>query len=544
MTSTTSRNRISSAALATALAVQLSCTGLLHGPIGGDDDGGGDSPGDPSAPDCSELGPPMLRRLTSVQLRNSLVAIFQDPNVPAGNVLIDPVVNGFRVDATEAVIRDLDAQQLMTYAESVADWAVTQKLGQLAPCQQSDPACRRQFIADLGRRVQRQPLPDASVAAYEELFAQEASFADGARAVIATMLQSPLFIYRREVGERDPDQEGQNRLTPYELASNLSYMLTDRPPDDQLMAAAQEGRLVSTDDLVREAERLLATQESAETLSHFLRGWLETDDLESRAKVDPTNQLTDEVRQAMLAETDQLFVDVFRGGGKVSDLLSARYTFVNQTLGNYYQIFGVGGDGLQRVDIPEGTRAAGLLGHGSVLTRHAQADGSSPVQRGKLVRERFLCEELPPPPPNVNPMLGDPMGAVTTRQRYEQHSIDPACKSCHDRMDPIGFAFEHYDGFGRIRDQEGGVAIDATGVMHEMPEGDVPLDGVDSVSEYLATSSAVEECLVRYMSYYSYGLDGCNQQEIVDGVRESGSSLKSMVLAIIRAPQFSRRAVR
>jgi len=538
----TRRTSAGAAVLTLGLALQLSCIGQLHGPDGDGGDGDGGDGGLTPA-DCSELGPPMLRRLTSVQLRNTLEALFQDPNVPEGDVLVDPVVNGFQVDATEAVIRDLDAQQLMNYAEAVADWAVTQKLGQLVTCDTADAACRRQFIADFGRRVQRQPLSDAAIAGYEEMLAAETSFADGAEVVIATMLQSPLFLYRREVGEPDPDQPGTNRLTPYELASNLSYTLTDRPPDDALMAAAQEGRLASVADLEREAERLLATQESAETLAHFVRGWLETDDLETRAKVDSTNQLTPEVRTAMLAETDAFFVDLVRSGGGTAELLTAPHTYVNQTLGNYYQIYGVGGDGMQRVDIPDGTRARGILGHGSILTRHALSDSSSPVQRGKLVRERFLCQELAPPPPNVNPTLGDPMGAVTTRQRYEQHVVDDTCRSCHERMDLIGFTFEHYDGFGRSRDQEGGVPIDATGTLKGTPDGDLPIDGIASVSEYLAGSPQVEECLVRYLSYYSYGLDGCNQEVILDDVRASGSTLESIVLGIIRAPQFSRRAV-
>jgi hypothetical protein len=541
--------------LVASLALQVSCTGILHGAGGGggsddDDDGagpgggGGGPGGSPTAPDCTDLGPPMLRRLTSVQMTNTLEALFRDPNVPAGRVLTDPVVDGFRVDATEAVIRDLDAQQLMNYAEIVADWAVTQKLGQLVTCNQSDPACRRQFVSDFGRRAYRQPLSEESISAYAALFDPEATFADGAKVVITTMLQSPFFLYRREIGEPDPNQQGTQRLTPYELASNLSYMLTDRPPDDALMAAAEQGRLSSVEDLEAEAERLLGTQEAAETFSHFVRGWLLTEDLPERARVDPTNQLTDAIKGAMLAETDAFFVDLMRTGGGVGDFLTAPYTYINQTLGNYYQIYGVSGDQLQRVDIPAGTRAPGVLGQGSILVRHALADSSSPVQRGKLVRERFLCEDIPPPPPNVNPVLGDPNGAVTTRQRYEQHDADPVCRSCHQKMDEIGFAFEHFDGFGRRRDQEGGVPIDSTGVILGRPEGDIPLDGLESVSNYLAGSPAVEQCLVRFMSYYSYGLDGCNQQEILDDVQASGSSLKSVVLSIIRAPQFRSRTVR
>ncbi len=284
------------------------------------------------------------------------------------------MVNGFQVDATEAVIRDLDSQKLMTYAETVADWAAAQKLSQLFTCDQADPACRRQFIADFGARVFRQPLSDEQVASYQALLEQEPSTAEGAEVVIATMLQSPYFIYRREIGETDPDRPGENRLTPYELASNLSYMLTDRPPDGELMTAAREGRLSTTEDMVAEAGRLLGTQEAAETMGHFVRGWLETDDLETRAKVDPTNQLTAEVRTAMLAETTAFFVDLVRSGGGVSELVTAPYTFIDQTLGNYYQIFNVGGDQLQRVDIPDGTRAYGVLGHGgrARVGRHAR----------------------------------------------------------------------------------------------------------------------------------------------------------------------------
>jgi hypothetical protein len=535
-------HRIRSGALLLPILFQLACTGILSGPGGGSGDDDDDDDDGLTPSDCTDLGPPMLRRLTARQLRNSLTVLFSDPAVPTGDVLIDPVVNGFRVDATEAVIRDLDAQQIMSYAESVADWAVSQKLGQLVSCDTADPVCRRQFITDFGKRVHREPLSDETIAAYEEMFEAETSFADGAEVVIGTMLQSPFFLYRREIGEPDPDQPGTSRLTPYELASNLSYTLTDRPPDDALLTAAAEGRLGTVADLEREAERLLSTQEAAETLGQFVRGWLETDDLESRAKVDPTNQLTDDVRRAMLLETDALFVDLVRSGGGVKELLTAPYTFVNQVLAGYYQMGGVGGDQVQRVEIPPGLRAPGILGHGSVLTRHALSDSSSPVQRGKLVRNRFLCEEIPPPPPNVNPTLGDPMGAVTTRERYEQHDADPVCRACHGKMDPVGFAFEHFDGFARRRDQEGGQPIDATGALTGMPEGDIPLDGIESLTSYLAESPAVEACLIRNMSYYAYGLDGCNQEAIRADVEASGSTLKSMVLAIIRAPQFSRRA--
>src|ERR1043165_3098373 len=190
-------------------------------------------------PDCATRGPRMLRRLSNLQLRNTLAAVFQDPNVPVGDVLNDPVILGFKADATQSVVRDLDAQLIMNNAEGVADWAVQQKLGQLSSCQSMDAGCVRTFIQTLGKKLYREPVASSSVDSYAELFAQETSFADGARAVISAMLQSSYFLYRRELGVRDKDVY---RLTPYELASSLSFMLTDGPPDDQLMQAADQGR--------------------------------------------------------------------------------------------------------------------------------------------------------------------------------------------------------------------------------------------------------------------------------------------------------------
>jgi uncharacterized protein DUF1588/uncharacterized protein DUF1592/uncharacterized protein DUF1595/uncharacterized protein DUF1587 len=507
----------------------LGCSGTI-----GDDAPGGD--GTLTPPDCTTTAPRMLRRLTSRQMRNTVIAAFGDATVPTTDVLTDPVVLGFRVDATQAVIRDLDAQLIMTNAEAVADWAVTNKLAQLAPCQSTDPVCARQLVETLGQRLYREPVPADSIDGYLAMFAAESSFADGARAVIATMLQSPYFLYRREIGEQGSD--GLYHLTPYELASSLSYLLSNGPPDDALVAAAAAGAI----DLDREVARLEGLPAADATFGAFATGWLRIDDLLDRAKLDPANLLTPAVRTAMLGETQAVFVNVLRTGAKASELFTAPYTFVDGTLAGYYQLDGGGGGGFMRVDLPPGSRALGILGHGSILTRHALADSSSPVQRGKLVRERLLCEDLPPPPPNVNANPPPPTPTSTTRERYLQHMTDPSCSGCHTRIDPIGFAFEHFDGFGRKRDMENGFPIDATGTLAGTPDGDIALDGLDSLSSYLATSQPAQACLARYYSYFAYGLDHCSTDAIGDELAGSDGSLASLVLAIVHAPQFSVRS--
>jgi hypothetical protein len=537
---TTNHNGFSSCVFAVAL-LAIGCGIDTADPSAGS--GGGDGTGSNDQlvpPACATRGPRMTRRLSNLQLRNTLQAVFQDSNVPTGDVLNDPVILGFKADATQSVVRDLDAQLIMNNAETVADWAVGQKLGQLTSCQTMDATCARGFIQNLGKKLYREPVPQSSVDTYLELFTAETSFADGARAVISAMLQSSYVLYRRELGEKGSD--GLFHLTPYELASSLSYMLTNGPPDDQLMTAADQGKLATTADLDREASRLLYTQQSETAFGSFVRNWLVIDDLATRAKLDPSNQLTDAVRTAMLKETTTMFVNVLRSSAKVAELFTASYTYLDQTLGGYYGIGGGGGGNFQRVELPANTRGHGILGQGAVLTRHALSDRSSPVQRGKLVRERLLCEELPPPPANVNTNIAPPTAAMTTRDRYLQHSENPTCHACHVRIDPIGFTFEHFDSFGRKRDQENGHPIDATGTLSGMPSGDVPLDGLDSLSSYLATSKQVAQCLTRYVSYNAYGLDHCSESAINTELAASDGSVKSIVMAVIHAPQFTTRS--
>jgi hypothetical protein len=507
--------------------------------IGGGGSGGNGSGGALEQPACAVRGPRMTRRLSNLQLRNTLQAVFQDSNVPTGDVLNDPVILGFKADATQSVVRDLDAQLIMNNAETVADWAVAQKLGQLTSCQTMDATCTRAFIEKLGKKLYREPVPASSVDAYLAMFSAEASFGDGARVVISAMLQSSYVLYRRELGQRGSD--GLFHLTPYELASSLSYMLTNGPPDDQLMTAADQGRLSTTADLDREAARLLTTSASETAFGNFVRNWLVIDDLATRAKMDPTNRLTDAIRTAMLQETVSMFMNVLRSNAKVAELFTATYTFLDQNLAGYYELGGAGGS-FQRVELPANTRAHGILGQGSILTRHALADRSSPVQRGKLVRERLLCEEISPPPANVDTNLPMPTTTVTTRDRYKVHSENPFCAACHTKMDPIGFAFEHFDGFGRKRDQENGIPIDSTGTLSGMADGDIALDGLDSLSTYLSTNKQVTQCLVRYMSYNAYGLDHCSEEAINTEIAASDGSMKSVVMAVIHAPQFTTRS--
>jgi hypothetical protein len=543
-----------------------------NGPTGpgGDNPGGGGGegvspqstdtgltpPGTPLA-DCATPGPQALRRLTGPQFRNTLVSIFGGDifdgaqNAPPEGVLTDPANLGFKIDADALVVSNLDSELLMNYSESiVANAAQKSKFAQYTNnCTDANNAdCRRGFIQRLGEKAYRQPLNDQQVQEYDTLFQADfagTSFDERAQTVAIAMLQSPNMLYRREIGA--PGSAGQFNLSQFEIASQLSYLLTDGPPDDQLMAAAKANMLSDRATLDAQAERLLATPAGKETMAEFLDGWIETEKLYDKAK-DPAaggTAFTPEVRAAMLQETHLLFQDAYANGGSVETLFTADYTYVNGPLAAFYGIQGVTGNEFVKVPLPA-NRAPGILGHAAYLTSHAQPENSSPVQRAFIVRERILCQELPPVPQNLDTNLDAPGGFTTNRERYTEHSSNDVCYACHRRMDPIGFSFEHYDGFGRYREVENNTPVDSTGELSDVPGGPIPLTGVNDLADYLATSELVQSCMVRYWSYFAYGRDTwenkqCNHDAIRREAQATNYSLKGIMMGIIHAQQFSTR---
>jgi hypothetical protein len=506
----------------------------------------------PMASSCTtpSPGPQELRRLTAAQYDQTLRDLFADPATPTTPVFSDPIVLGFTADTDALVVQALGAQQLMDQAERVAHWAVTTHLPQLATCTTTDATCRQQFIRAFGKRAFRAPLTDARVSAYDAIFAAESSFQDGAEAVIGAMLQSPYFLYRRELGVADPAQPGTVALTPYEIASSLSYLLTGSMPDATLMAAADSGALASPAEIDRQAQRLLQTPSAQDAVMSFMTGWLNLGKLTTTVKDDTVFKLTDGLRAAMAGETRALLVDaVFTSNGALGDVLTAPYSFLNHDLATHYGLPQAGslGSDFQKVPYAAGSRDAGILAHGSVLVGNAGAAESSPVQRGKLVRTRLLCQDLPPPPANLDTKLKPPTQTETTRAHFEEHSSNAVCSSCHHLMDPIGFAFEHYDAFGRWRDQENGTPVDVKGtIFNAMPGVDVPVDGISGLSSYLATNPATNQCLVRYWAYYAFGSaswdgDACTYDAITTDAAQSQTKLKSVLMGIVHAPRFTRR---
>ena len=550
---------------------------------GGSTPGGGTTPGGTTDPPPTGLptenacstpgspGPRVLRRLTASEFAASIADLFGDKAAPVAQVFNDSRVLGFTVDSNTLRVQDLNADQLMTNAEAVASWAVTSKLSQLtqlATCSTIDPNCAKLFVKNFGRKAFRTALADndARIKPYSDLFITGTSFADGASAVISAMLQSPNFLYRSEIGA--PGASGATiRLTSYEVASSLSYLLTGSAPDDTLLKAAdaaQGGDAAALTKMVDDqAARLLAPSGSdplapaaQDALMNFMSGWLGLDRLYTNVKDDSVLMLKDTDRADMATETKKFILDIWGASANntVGDLFSANYTFLNQNLATFYNINANGvSSTFSKVTLPSG-RDPGILGQASILIGYARSNLSSPTQRGHLVRSRLLCQDVPPPPPGVDTKFTPNANLKTTRDQYLQGHAAPdhqPCYGCHKAMDPIGVAFEHYDAFGKYRTEENQIPIDATGTIYAAnAAGDnVDIDGLsgpNGLQTYLAQSEDVKACLVRYWSYYAFGVaswdqDGCTYDAIRAEAASKSYSLKSVLTAILHSPRFTAR---
>lgn len=503
----------------------------------------------------------MVRRLTAAQFAASISDLFQDTSAPLSEIFNDQMAFGFRVDSSQLEVKDLNADQLMTNAEAVAAWAVANHLSQIAPCSTLDAACAKQIIQSFGKKAFRTAIADsdARITTYTTLFMAEPTFTDAVTTLVSTILQSPYFLYRFELGPTTGTTGSTVNLTAYEVATSLSYLLTGTTPDTTLLNAAdmvQKGSLTMTAMIDQTADRLLGDLSgvtSQRGLMDFVSGWLGLGRLDSSVKDDTVFKLTDALRMAMATETRSLILDTFKTGGGVPELLTADHSFLNSDLASFYGISapGLSSGQFQRVTYTSTTpRDTGILAHASILTGYARADVSSPTQRGHLVRTRFMCEDVPPPPDNVDVTFHPAMQATTTRSHYEIHSVCGG--SCHPAMDQIGFAFEHYDAFGRRRDKEGTYPIDATGTILRGRDADAEtavdgLSGSKGLATALASNDAIKHCLVRTWSYFAFGAaswadDGCTYDAIEKEAGSGQYALKKVLYAIIHSPRFTARA--
>jgi len=498
---------------------------------------------DESAGDACEddvLGPRLLRRLTHTAYDNTVYDLLGVSSDFGAGFASDNVVDGFFNNAEALTVSGLLADQYRDAAENIAAQAVTFHLDTLLSCdpvEDGQAYCAAVFIRDLGGRAFRRPLTEDELSSYWTVWdavAVEDGFSVGLQWTLTALLQSPHFLYRMELGTLTTEEDS-FALSDWEVASQLSYLFWDTMPDAALFARASSGELHTDLDIQEEVERMLADPRSNRVMDGFVEQWLHLDRLIKVPKIMQVYpELTFSVRGEMLRETQKLASTLMADEGSLSDLLQAEHSYMTDDLAAYYGLPAGEGEadseGFRRVEL-QGTPYGGLLAQGSLLTTFARPDSSSPVHRGVLIRERVLCQELPPPPPNleVKPPEMDP--DKTTREQYAQHSSDPACADCHERIDPIGFGFEHFDGSGVYREMDGIHEIDDSGEVVKAGGASGAFDGVQDLSQLLSGTEEVEGCYVKMWMTYATGLHEQEVTQCATGLIQKNADASGIALA-------------
>ena len=499
-----------------------------------------------------ETGRTPLRRLTRTELDNSIRALLQVDAQAATSVTPDERMGPFYSNAI-APVDELAVQQYGELAARVAVEA-TPRMAAIAGCDlTADAACPERFIETFGKKVYRRPLE--ALEKTELLSAFDAGKAAGGaskgfQTVLEAVLQSPFFLYHDDTfvsagGAQHPSATPLP-LTPYGLAARLAFFLVGTTPDDELMTAAEQGKLGSVAELSAQVKRLLQAEPASEMIGQFHRQWLGVADLPGVDRdTKPYPLFTPELATAAYEETKAFTNYVLRqGDGKLSTLLTSSLAFPS---GGLFHVYGVqqpaGYQAGTPVQLPAGERA-GLLTQAAFLMKHAHSDQTSPVHRGILVRENLLCGHIAPPPPSLVVTLPPVTAATSTRQRFLQHDQDPVCGACHKDIDPLGLGFENYDAIGQYRTQDGMGPVDASGAFTNVrPDLEGPFVGAVAMASALAKSSEVSDCVSRQWFRFALGRvesfdDACTVSNLQTSFGASSGNVPQLLEAIAVSEAF------
>lgn len=448
--------------------------GVGPGPVA---DSGVITPPPPPPPFAPAAG--TLQRLT----KGRYLAAVQDLLGPGltlpTDLEVDTPLFGFTsVGASTLTIGPRAAEQYEAAALSLAHQVFLDPVRREAfvgctPSGAADP-CVRVFLGNFGRRAFRRPLTAEELDRWQAVVTRiETSLRDvwtGLELVTAGLLQSPYFLYRVEIGAPDPNDPSRYKYDGYELATRIAFFVWGTTPDEELLSAASRGDLDNPAGVEAQTRRLLASPRARDGLLGFFSEHLKLDRLEGLTK-SPASfpQFTPAMGPAMREEILRLVeAEVLGASGDFRRLLTAQRAFVNDDLARIYYLPGPGPE-LTPVDLPANSPRRGILTTAGFLALNAHETITSPTYRGRYIRQSLLCQDIPPPPPNVNPNVPEPpanSGPQTFRQRLESlHLANPTCAGCHSLMDPLGFGLEGFDAIGAYRTTDNGLPVNASGTL-------------------------------------------------------------------------------
>lgn len=478
--------------------------------------------GNPSA-----AGVRPLRLLTRHEYLNTVRDLLSDTTtVTADGLPAEDDPSSDYAFHTTADVATLDATLYQQAAESLAAAAVG-RLSMLLPCAASasttnDASCLTTFMTTLAQKAYRRPLVAAEKTKLMTLYnlakapapnGLALNFASSIGVLLEAMLQSSEFLYHWQVDATSADVDTAAstpnatviRLGNYEIANRLSYFMWGTMPDQMLFDLAAQGQLTTPTVVEAQVRRMLKdTAQAGAMFSDFFVDWLDLDKLSDVAKdaaVYP--QFTPTVEASMLTEA-RSFVStaMTTGTGRLTEILTGTNSFANGDLAPLYGLSGITGSAFKPVSLNPMQRS-GLLTSVGFMTLTGANGGSNPPRRGKVVLNKLLCQTLPPPPPVVpDPQPITP--GVTTRQRFEQHSSNPCAGACHQLLDPLGFAFENYDGIGQYRTTDNNLPVNAS-VTLTLDGQALTVPDAKGLLAALSTSDQAQSCFATQWFRYALG---------------------------------------
>ncbi|MEP7051019.1 MAG: DUF1588 domain-containing protein [Pseudomonadota bacterium] len=493
----------------------------------------------------TQLSPGPLSGLDGFELSRSMVdALREAPQVVDSSALLardwpsgEQELGSAEIEAVHAVAHEaaLKLSQDETLLQSVTgcDWHTG-----------SSDDCRDTFLGRFLPRVYRRALVaedrDEMTAVFQNGMKLGGDFASGVRAVVEVALQSPDFMYLIELGQNGAAPARARALTGYETAARLAYFLTAAPPDDELFAAAAKGPLKSS-SIETQARRLLGSPKSREAVRRFYsQRFLGPDDTSS-----PTSGYPDGVAALAREESARFVEDVtFDGAGTFSALLTEPSTWVNGPLAKFYGYGKVTGDEFRKIQLDPKQRG-GLFTQSAFLHANSKGGAADPVRRGVSILRNVLCMNLPPPPPNVIVTVGNPVPGATLRMTLEQATAPQPCRSCHAVINPVGFAFEHYDAYGRWLDTDQGQPIDSSGDL-DRTDAAGPFQDAPELMAHIAKSNDAQTCFVTSWLDAAYRRnasqnDECTIAAASKAFAESDGKLVDLMVTLAESDRFRYR---
>lgn len=409
-------------------------------------------------------------------------------------------------------------------------------------------ACVERILSTLARRAYRRPVTKAEVASLTKFVtmakSEGQSVEQGIQLAIQAILVSPHFLFRIERDLYRNDSSKAHKISDLELASRLSYFLWTSMPDDELLGLAEAGRLRQPRILEAQVKRMLADERSSALADNFAGQWLETRNLDSITP-DPKKfpEWGPELRDSMKIETRMFFESMLRENRPLSEFLDAKYTYLDERLAKHYGIEGVSGGTFRRVELTTDQRG-GILSHASILAVSSYPTRTSPVIRGKYLLQNFLGAPPPAPPPDVPTLDEEAVGnAGSLRQQLEKHRSNPACASCHSRMDVLGFGLENYDALGKWRTMDGKFPVDVSGTFPNGKSFSTPAEMKVLLKEELPDFA---RCITEKMLTYSLGrglerYDRKTVDEIGRKLSASGYQFQTLITEIVQSLPFQSR---